>query len=247
MLAVEQLKKRFGTRKAVDGVSFTVAPGEVLGFLGPNGAGKSTTMRIIAGRLEPDGGRVRVGGNDTVANRRAAQALTGYLPEGAPAYPAMTPFSFVEFCLAARGWHGAALKAARDLALDRVHVGDHRHDRIATLSKGYKRRTALAAAIAHDPPVLILDEPTDGLDPNQKDEVRSLIRAMSADKAIVISTHILEEVPAVCSRAIIIDKGHILADATPEEIAAKTGSGRLDDAFRSLTTGRATRGAEDAA
>lgn len=247
MLSVDTLTKHFGPRCAVDRVSFSVAPGEVLGFLGPNGAGKSTTMRIIAGRLEPDGGRVTVGGNDTVGARRAAQALTGYLPEGAPAYPAMTPFAFVEFCLSARGWHGAALKAARDLALERAQVASRAHDRIATLSKGYKRRTALAAAIAHDPPVLILDEPTDGLDPNQKDEVRALIRAMSADKAIVISTHILEEVPAVCSRAIIIDEGRILADATPDELAGRASSGRLDDAFRQLTTLRADPGRETAA
>lgn len=235
MLSVEKLVKRFGPRIAADAVSFDLQPGEVLGFLGPNGAGKSTTMRMIAGRLEPDSGRVLVGKHDVATERRAAQHLIGYLPEGAPAYPSMTPRSFVEFCLRARGWSGRDLALASAEALDRARLGDASGQRIATLSKGYKRRAALAAAIAHDPILLILDEPTDGLDPNQKDQVRALIRDMAADKAIIVSTHILEEVPAVCSRTIVIDKGRILADESPEEMAARTRTGRLDDAFRALT------------
>tara|TARA_R110002072_G_scaffold2296_6_gene19073 strand:- start:2588 stop:3328 length:741 start_codon:yes stop_codon:yes gene_type:complete len=235
MLVVDTLVKHFGPRIAAERVSFSLTRGEVLGFLGPNGAGKSTTMRMIAGRLEPDSGRVCVGEFDVATQRRAAQRLIGYLPEGAPAYPSMTPRSFVEFCLRARGFSGAALHLATRDALERSRLGDARDQRIATLSKGYKRRAALAAAIAHDPPLLILDEPTDGLDPNQKDQVRALIREMAADKAIIVSTHILEEVPAVCSRTIVIAHGRILADETPAELATRTRSGRLDDAFRALT------------
>ncbi len=235
MLAVESLVKHFGPRIAAQNVSFTLTTGEVLGFLGPNGAGKSTTMRMIAGRLEPDSGRVLIGDHDVAADRRAAQKMIGYLPEGAPAYPSMTPQSFVKFCLRARGFSGAALKSATDSALERARLGDAAQQRIATLSKGYKRRAALAAAIAHDPPLLILDEPTDGLDPNQKDQVRGLIRDMASDKAIIVSTHILEEVPAVCTRTIVIHRGCILADESPDELAARTRTGRLDDAFRHLT------------
>ncbi|MCW5724452.1 MAG: ATP-binding cassette domain-containing protein [Maricaulaceae bacterium] len=235
MLSAEALVKRFGRRIAVDGVSLALQRGEVLGFLGPNGAGKTTTMRMIAGCLEPDSGRVRVAGTDMAADRRAAQALIGYLPEGAPAYPAMTPRGFTAFCLRARGYSGARLKAAAELALARANLGAEADQTIATLSKGYRRRAALAAAIAHDPPLLVLDEPTDGLDPNQKDGVRALIREMAADKAIIVSTHILEEVPAVCTRAIVIARGRVLADAAPAELAAQARSGRLEDAFRQLT------------
>ena len=235
MLAVESLVKHFGPRIAAQNVSFSLNTGEVLGFLGPNGAGKSTTMRMIAGRLEPDSGRVIIDGHDVATHRRAAQAMIGYLPEGAPAYPSMTPESFVAFCLRARGFSGNTLKDATKAALERAQLGDASGQRIATLSKGFKRRAALAAAIAHDPLLLILDEPTDGLDPNQKDQVRGLIREMASDKAIIVSTHILEEVPAVCTRTIVIDHGRILADESPDELAARTRTGRLDDAFRALT------------
>lgn len=235
MLSVDFVVKTFGRRRAVNRVSFELAAGEVLGFLGPNGAGKTTVMRMIAGRLEPDAGTVRAGGFDMVSERRRGQRLVGYLPEGAPAYRTMTPREFVGFCLATRGWTGKTLAAARDRALERARLGDAADQQIGTLSKGYKRRAALAAAISHDPPLLVLDEPTDGLDPNQKHEVRALIREMAADKAIIVSTHILEEVPAVCSRVIVIAEGGILVDENPDEFASRARTGRLDDAFRSLT------------
>ena len=240
MLKADQLVKSFASRRAVDGVDFTLERGEVLGFLGPNGAGKSTTMRMLAGCLEPDQGRAVVAGHDLALSRLEAQSRLGYLPEGAPAYPAMTPRGFVSFSLRARGFSGGALKRARDLALERARLGDMADQPIGALSKGYKRRAALAAAIAHNPAVLILDEPTDGLDPNQKDQVRGLIREMAPDKAIIISTHILEEVPAVCSRAIVIDAGRIRFDGTPHELAAAAPDGTLEDAFRRLTGGGET-------
>ena len=235
MIVADRLVKRFGRHLAVDQVSFELTRGEVLGFLGPNGAGKSTTMRMLAGCLEPDGGTASLAGFDTSAERRAAQAYLGYLPEGAPAYPSMTPRGFVRFHLRARGFSGKALREAEAHALDRTRVGAAADRPIATLSKGYKRRAALAAAIAHDPPVLILDEPTDGLDPNQKDGVRALIREMAAKKAILISTHLLEEVDSICTRAVVIAEGKILADATPHELAAMGEDGSLAGAFRALT------------
>jgi ABC-2 type transport system ATP-binding protein len=242
MLVADHLTKDFGAHRAVDDVSFTLERGEVLGFLGPNGAGKTTTMRMLAGGLEPDGGRASIAGHDCVADRFEAQARLGYLPEGAPAYPSMTPRDFVGFGLRARGFSGAMLTRARDRALDRAGLEGFARQPIGTLSKGYKRRAALAAAIAHDPPVLILDEPTDGLDPNQKDGVRRLIREMAPEKAIIISTHILEEVPAVCSRAIVIARGRLLFDGTPRELVetapgGQPGDRQLDAAFRQLTTG----------
>jgi ABC-2 type transport system ATP-binding protein len=235
MLIVDSVVKTFGRRKAVDRISFELATGEVLGFLGPNGAGKTTVMRMISGRLEPDAGKVRVGDFDMVSDRRQGQRLVGYLPEGAPAYRTMTPREFVGFCLAARGWSGRELTEARERALERARLGDAADQQIGTLSKGYKRRAALAAAISHDPPLLVLDEPTDGLDPNQKHQVRALIREMAADKAIIVSTHILEEVPAVCSRVIVVAEGRVLVDESPDEFASRARTGRLDDAFRSLT------------
>lgn len=235
MLTVDSVVKTFGRRTAVDRVSFELAAGEVLGFLGPNGAGKTTVMRMVAGRLEPDTGKVCVGGHNMIQGRRAGQKLVGYLPEGAPAYGNMTPREFVGFCLSVRGHSGTSLREARERALDRARLGAEANQQIGTLSKGYKRRAALAAAIAHDPPLLVLDEPTDGLDPNQKHEVRALIREMAMDKAIIVSTHILEEVPAVCSRVIVIDKGRILVDESPDEFSGRARSGRLDEAFRSLT------------
>ena len=235
MLVADHLTKDFGPRRAVDDVSFTLERGEVLGFLGPNGAGKTTTMRMLAGALEADEGRASIAGHDCVAARLEAQARLGYLPEGAPAYPSMTARGFVRFGLRARGYAGANLDEATRVALDRAQLGKMADKAIGALSKGYKRRAALAAAIAHDPPVLILDEPTDGLDPNQKDGVRALIRDMAPDKAIIISTHILEEVPAVCSRAIVIAQGGLLFDGTPNELARTTPDHGIEAAFRALT------------
>jgi ABC-2 type transport system ATP-binding protein len=245
MLVADHLTKDFGTHRAVDDVSFSLKSGEVLGFLGPNGAGKTTTMRMLAGCLEPDIGVASIAGHNCVQDRLAAQSRLGYLPEGAPSYPAMTPRSFVEFGLRARGFTGPALASALEIALERARLGDTARQPIATLSKGYKRRAALAAAIAHDPDVLILDEPTDGLDPNQKDGVRALILEMAKSKAIIISTHILDEVPAVCSRAMIIDSGRVRFDGTPDQMIRKGGDGTIETAFRSLT--QTARAAEDAA
>jgi len=236
MIVADSLVKRFGSRTAVESVSFTVQRGEVLGFLGPNGAGKSTTMRMLAGCLEPDSGAASLGGLDCVLSRREAQRHLGYLPEGAPAYPSMTPRGFVRFHLRARGFSGAALGRAEADALERANLGDAADRPIASLSKGYKRRAGLAAAIAHDPPVLILDEPTDGLDPLQKDGVRALIRDMAPKKAIILSTHILEEVEAVCSRAVIIADGRLRADDTPHALRARAPDNRLETAFKALTT-----------
>ena len=235
MLEADKLVKSFGPRLAVDAVSFTLERGEVLGFLGPNGAGKTTTMRMLAGCLEPDSGRALIAGHDVAADRLQAQARLGYLPEGAPAYPSMTPRGFVMFGLRARGFDGAAVKRACGRALERARLGEMADEPIGALSKGYKRRAALAAAIAHEPSVLILDEPTDGLDPNQKDGVRALIREMAPEKAIIISTHILEEVPAVCSRAIIIQNGRLLFDGTPTELSRRSDDGSVESAFRLYT------------
>ena len=241
MLVADNLVKSFDTKRAVQGVSFTLEKGEVLGFLGPNGAGKTTTMRMLAGCLEPDAGIASIAGYNCVEARLEAQARLGFLPEGAPAYPAMTPRSFVKFGLRARGFGGEALIRACELAIERVRLGEAADQPIGTLSKGYTRRAALAAAIAHDPAVLILDEPTDGLDPNQKDGVRALIRDMAPDKAIIISTHILEEVPAVCSRAIVIAGGKVLFDGTPHALEQQGQDGSVEDAFRALTLERETR------
>ncbi len=236
MIEIEGLVRRFGTLTAVGGISLRVAKGEVLGFLGPNGAGKSTTMKMITGFLAPSEGRIEVCGHDVVEEPFEAQSAIGYLPEGAPAYPDMTPAQFLDFIAQVRGLNDEAAAKAVQAAVARTGLQSVLEQRIETLSKGFKRRVGLAQAILHDPPVLIMDEPTDGLDPNQKQAVRSLIRAMSANKAIIISTHILEEVDAVCTRAVIIDKGRIVADGTPTELLAKSPTGRLDDVFRSLTT-----------
>jgi ABC-2 type transport system ATP-binding protein len=236
MIEIEGLVRRFGPLTAVGGISLRVAKGEVLGFLGPNGAGKSTTMKMITGFLAPTEGRITVCGHDVVEEPMKAQASIGYLPEGAPAYPDMTPQEFLAFIATVRGLKDAAAKKAIEAAVARTGLGSVLDQRIETLSKGFKRRVGLAQAILHDPPVLIMDEPTDGLDPNQKHAARALIKGMSADKAIIISTHILEEVDAVCTRAIIIDKGRIVADGTPGELEQKASSHKLDDVFRALTT-----------
>ena len=236
MLEIESLTKRFDTVTAVDRLSLTVRPGEVLGFLGPNGAGKTTTMKMVTGFLAPDGGTARICGHDIVTDTIAAQKRLGYLPEGAPAYGEMTPRAFLGFIAGVRGLSGGTAMAARDVAVGHTGLGPVLDQPIETLSKGFRRRVGLAQAILHDPEVLILDEPTDGLDPNQKHAVRDLIRGMAKDKTIIISTHLLEEVEAICTRAVIIDQGRVVADATPAALAARSPSGRLDDVFRQLTT-----------
>jgi ABC-2 type transport system ATP-binding protein len=246
MIEIEGLVRRFGDLTAVGGISLRVAKGEVLGFLGPNGAGKSTTMKMITGYLAPSEGRITVCGHDVVEEPFQAQTAIGYLPEGAPAYPDMTPVQFLTFIARVRGLTDDAAKKAIETAVARTGLQGVLDQRIETLSKGFKRRVGLAQAILHNPPVLIMDEPTDGLDPNQKQAVRNLIRAMSPEKAIIISTHILEEVDAVCSRAVIIDKGRIVADGTPAELLAKSPTRRLDDVFRALTTADAEINAESA-
>ena len=236
MIRVKDLKKNFGTKAAVDGVSFDVEKGEILGFLGPNGAGKSTTMRIVTGFLPPTSGEARVGGFDVEEQPVEAKRLIGYLPENAPCYSDMTVFGFLKFCGEARGLRGSELKVAVDRAIANCFLEPVVHQSIDTLSKGYRHRTCLAQSILHDPPVLVLDEPTDGLDPNQKHEVRSLIRRMGKDKAIIFSTHILEEVEAVCTRAIIIDRGRIVANGTPDELKSRAaGAGTIAVSYTHLT------------
>jgi ABC-2 type transport system ATP-binding protein len=222
MIETEQLSKRYGSLVAVDRLSFSVGEGEVLGFLGPNGAGKSTTMKMLAGFLTPSAGRARVCGFDVETDPVQAKSQIGYLPEGAPSYGEMTPRSFLEFIARVRGLGGDDKRRRLGESIERLHLHGVLDQPIETLSKGYKRRVGLAQAIIHDPRVLILDEPTDGLDPNQKHEVRSLIREMASDKIIIISTHILEEVHACCSRAIIIAHGRILADDTPAALEARS-------------------------
>jgi ABC-2 type transport system ATP-binding protein len=221
MIEVDRLVKSFGDFVAVDGISLTVAKGEVLGFLGPNGAGKTTTMRMIAGFLTPNGGTARVCGHDVMANPTAVKQVMGYMPEGSPSYDDMTVRAFLEFIAAVRGQEGEQAQRHIARAVERVDLGSMLDRPIDVLSKGYKRRVGLAQAILHDPPVLILDEPTDGLDPNQKHHVRSLIKEMAADKAIIISTHVLEEVAAVCTRAVIIGHGKLLADGTSDQLLTR--------------------------
>jgi ABC-2 type transport system ATP-binding protein len=230
MIRIENLVKTFGAKRAVDGISFEVARGEVLGFLGPNGAGKSTTMRMITGFMPPSAGRVTIGGHDIVEAPLEAKRLIGYLPENAAAYPDMTVQGFLGFTAEMRGLKGAAKKKAVGRVVELCFLGAVLRQSIDTLSKGYKHRTCLAQSLIHDPEVLIMDEPTDGLDPNQKFEVRNLIREIGKTKAIIFSTHILEEVDAACTRAIIIDRGRIVASGTPDELGRP-----LDEVFRRLT------------
>jgi ABC-2 type transport system ATP-binding protein len=222
MVEIENLKKRFGPFTAVQDVSFEVKKGEVLGFLGPNGAGKSTTMKMITGFLTPTAGRVTVAGFDIDKDPLEVKRRIGYLPEGAPAYPDMTPLEFLDFIAQIRGFQGKEKQQRIDKTIEQVNLQSVLNQSIETLSKGFKRRVGLAQAILHDPEVLIMDEPTDGLDPNQKHEVRSLIQSMAAEKVIILSTHILEEVDAVCSRAIIIANGRVVADGTPENLEARS-------------------------
>jgi ABC-2 type transport system ATP-binding protein len=222
MIKVENLVKTFGTKRAVNGISFSVERGEVLGFLGPNGAGKSTSMRMLTGFIPPTAGRISVGGHDIGENPIAAKKLIGYLPESAPAYTDMTVAGFLAFAAELRGLSGDAKKRAIDRVIEMCFLENVRHQSVDTLSKGYRHRTCFAQSIIHDPDILVLDEPTDGLDPNQKHEVRQLIRRMGEKKAIIFSTHILEEVEAVCSRAIIIDRGQIVANGTPQELKQRS-------------------------
>ncbi len=222
MIQVQDLKKVFGTKVAVDGVSFKVEKGEVLGFLGPNGAGKSTTMRMVTGYFEPTAGSISVGGMDMLAQPEQAKKFLGYLPENAPLYSDMTVASFLSFCAEIRGLTGSAKTQALDRVLDLCFLDSVRNQSVDTLSKGYRHRTCFAQSIIHDPEILILDEPTDGLDPNQKHEVRGMIKRMGENKAIIFSTHILEEVEAACSRAIIIDRGRVVADGTPNELKQRS-------------------------
>lgn len=222
LLEAQDLRKHFGALKAVDGISLSVQKGEVLGFLGPNGAGKTTTMKMLTGFLAPTSGTAAVCGETVSTGNVAARRKIGYLPEGAPLYADMTPRGFLGFVAASHGIVGGEAVDVVDSAAGAVHLHSVLDQRIETLSKGYKRRVGLAAAILHAPDVLILDEPTDGLDPNQKHEVRRLIEAMSVDRAIIISTHILEEVDALCHRAVIINKGKIVADGTPSELRARS-------------------------
>ncbi|MBL8698365.1 MAG: ABC transporter ATP-binding protein [Alphaproteobacteria bacterium] len=222
MVAIRGLCKDFGTIRAVDDISFDVRKGEVLGFLGPNGAGKSTTMKMITGFLSPSAGSATICGHDVAAEPVKAKARIGYLPEGAPAYPDMTPASFLGFIADIRGIRGEQRGKRIDFVVERTQIRHVLHQPIETLSKGFKRRVGLAQAILHDPDVLVLDEPTDGLDPNQKHEVRGLISELAHDKATIISTHILEEVDAVCSRALIIAQGRIVADGTPRELESRS-------------------------
>ncbi len=222
MIEVQQLSKHFGAKRAVDDVSFTVSKGEILGFLGPNGAGKSTTMRMITGFIPPTAGTVRIGGADVSDDPLAARKQIGYLPENAPVYPDMTVQGYLEFCAEVRGFSGSERQRRVAATIDKCFLHQVTFQTVSTLSKGYKQRVCFAQSILHDPEYLILDEPTDGLDPNQKHEVRQMIKTMAAEKAIIFSTHILDEVDAICTRAIIIANGKIVADDTPAGLRARS-------------------------
>jgi ABC-2 type transport system ATP-binding protein len=238
MIEVKGLVKTYGPKRAVDGVTFTVKRGDILGFLGPNGAGKSTTMKMITGFLRPDAGTAKVDGIDVTVDPVAVKSKLGYLPESAPAYPEMTVAEFLGFIADVRGFRSPAAKAAQvDRAIKLTHLNPVQNQTIETLSKGFKQRVGFAQAMLHDPAVLILDEPTDGLDPNQKNEVRSLIKSMAVEKAVILSTHILEEVDAICNRVIIISQGRVVADETPAQLRARKPGARIDEIFRELTRG----------
>jgi ABC-2 type transport system ATP-binding protein len=234
MIKTQNLTKNYHGLLAVDNLSFTAEPGEVLGFLGPNGAGKTTTMRMIAGFITPTHGSASICGHDIATEPLAAKSVLGYLPEGAPTYGEMTVTGFLDFIADLRALSGQNRKTRLDYVIGRLQLEPVLQQTIETLSKGFKRRVGLAQAIVHDPKVLVLDEPTDGLDPLQKHEVRTLIGEIAREKTIVISTHILEEVDAVCTRAIIIARGKIVADDTPTGLRTRAPSGRLEDVFRSV-------------
>ena len=233
MIEISHLTKKFDQFVAVDDLSFSVREGEVLGFLGPNGAGKSTTMKVITGFLAPSAGKVTIDGHDISSAALQAKRLIGYLPEGAPSYGDMTTLEFLRFIAQIRGFRGAEIEQRVDHVINEVALESVRDQPIETLSKGFKRRVGLAQAIMHDPKVLILDEPTDGLDPNQKHHVRALIKSLATDKIVIVSTHILEEVTAVCSRAVIIANGKIVADGTPAELESQS---RFHQAIRVTLT-----------
>ena len=237
MIEVHKLTRRFGPIVAVDEISFSVKKGDVLGFLGPNGAGKSTAMKMLACFLPPDSGSALICGHDIIRQPIAVQHCIGYLAENAPAYNEMTVAGFLRFVCDARKIKGVQRKRAMDRIIPLCSIESVYHQTIETLSKGYRRRVGLAQALIHDPQVLILDEPTDGLDPNQKHEVRQLIHQMASEKCIIVSTHILEEVEQVCNRAIIISKGKILVDSTPRKLKEDY-HGELDEVFRTITTGK---------
>lgn len=224
MITVSHLSKHFGSKKAVNDISFDVRKGEILGFLGPNGAGKSTTMRMITGFIPPTDGTISIGGHDILSDSIAARKSIGYLPENAPVYRDMTVKGYLEFCAEIRGFSGAAKHRVVGETIERCFLTQATFQTVNTLSKGYKQRVCFAQSILHDPEYLILDEPTDGLDPNQKHEVRQMIRQMSTEKAIIFSTHILDEVDAICTRAIIIANGKIVADDTPENLRKRAPS-----------------------
>jgi ABC-2 type transport system ATP-binding protein len=236
MIEVKGLVKTYGSKRAVDNVTFSVKRGEILGFLGPNGAGKSTTMKMITGFVRPDSGTALIEGVDVLKDPVSVKRKLGYLPENAPAYPEMTVQEFLGFIAEVRGFR---TRSARDNQVDRAigltHLSTVRRQTIETLSKGYKQRVGFAQALLHDPPVLILDEPTDGLDPNQKNEVRTLIKNMAVEKAVILSTHILEEVEAICTRVIIISRGKLVADESPAQLLARQPGARMDEIFRNLT------------
>lgn len=236
MIEIENLVKKFGPLTAVNDISFSVGAGQVLGFLGPNGAGKSTTMKMITGFLAPTSGAIRVCGHKVEGDSLQAKREIGYLPEGAPSYGEMTPIQFLQFISNVRGLKGANRKERIEIVISQLNLQQVINRPIETLSKGFKRRVGISQAILHDPQVLILDEPTDGLDPNQKYEVRELIKGMAKDKIVVISTHILEEVDAVCTQAIIIANGKVVANETPKELLARSPTGRMDDVFREITS-----------
>lgn len=237
MIEVKNLVKNYGPIRAVDGVTFSVKRGDILGFLGPNGAGKSTTMKMITGFLPPTDGTVTLDGFDVRERPLEVKQRIGYLPESSPIYPEMTVEEFLRFIAEVRGFREREARERRvDEVISTCRLVDVRRQVIETLSKGYKQRVGFAQAVLHDPPVLVLDEPTDGLDPNQKHEVRRIISGMAEKKAVILSTHILEEVDALCNRVIIIARGKVLVDETPAALRARDSSGRLDDVFRKLTS-----------
>ena len=235
LVRVRDLRKDYGSIRAVDGISFDVSRGDILGFLGPNGAGKTTAMKLITGFIDSDGGSVVVAGHDVASDPLAARRRIGYLPENAPAYGEMTVDGFLRFVADARALTDA--RGAIDRVVDMAAVGTVRHQTIETLSKGFKRRVGLAQAMIHDPEVLILDEPTDGLDPNQKVLVQDLLANLSQERCVILSTHLLDEAEKVCNRAVIISEGRILVDSTPHDLVKQSSSGRLDEVFRRITGG----------
>jgi len=237
MIEVTHLSKNYGSLRAVDDLTFNVKQGEVLGFLGPNGAGKSTTMKMITGFVPPSYGNIHIDGIDIEQEPVKVKKMIGYLPEGAPNYGEMTPLQFLDFIADIRKLNNSHKKERIEYVVERLRLDAVLYQQIDTLSKGFKRRVGLAQAIIHDPEILIMDEPTDGLDPNQKHEVRLLLNEISAGKIIIISTHILEEVEAVCSRAIIIANGKLLLDETPAEMKARSENKKLDVVFREVTKG----------